>query len=111
MPRGFLSAARVLNNLPNLVNGTMYTAARLPLLVSARQTLGQSLCSARAQIAVSSLHSSALRAELQKFTMPAMSPTMQDGGIASWRKKEGEAYATGDVLLEIVCAWQWVSDR
>ncbi|WFC98185.1 dihydrolipoyllysine-residue acetyltransferase [Malassezia yamatoensis] len=79
----------------------MYSAARLPLLASARQTLGQGLCSARAQIAVSSLHSSALRAELQKFTMPAMSPTMQDGGIASWHKKEGESYATGDVLLEI----------
>lgn len=30
-----------------------------------------------------------------------MSPTMQDGGIASWRKKEGESYASGEVLLDI----------
>jgi hypothetical protein len=34
--------------------------------------------------------------------MPAMSPTMTEGGIASWKKKEGETFTTGDVLLEIV---------
>lgn len=34
--------------------------------------------------------------------MPAMSPTMTEGGIASWKKQEGEAFAAGDVLLEIV---------
>ncbi|KXN89914.1 Dihydrolipoyllysine-residue acetyltransferase [Leucoagaricus sp. SymC.cos] len=34
--------------------------------------------------------------------MPAMSPTMTEGGIASWKKKEGEAFSSGDVLLEIV---------
>jgi hypothetical protein len=34
--------------------------------------------------------------------MPAMSPTMTEGGIASWKKNEGEAFAAGDVLLEIV---------
>jgi len=27
---------------------------------------------------------------------------MTEGGIASWKRKEGEAYNTGDVLLEIV---------
>jgi pyruvate dehydrogenase E2 component (dihydrolipoamide acetyltransferase) len=27
---------------------------------------------------------------------------MTEGGIASWKKKEGETFATGDVLLEIV---------
>lgn len=31
-----------------------------------------------------------------------MSPTMTEGGIAAWKKKEGESFATGDVLLEIV---------
>lgn len=30
-----------------------------------------------------------------------MSPTMTEGGIAAWKKKEGETFATGDVLLEI----------
>ena len=47
------------------------------------------------------LHISARRHALSKFTMPAMSPTMTEGGIASWKKKEGESYQSGDVLLEI----------
>ena len=55
----------------------------------------------------------------QNFTMPAMSPTMTDGNIASWKVKEGincfflgwlncadgheigDSFSTGDVLLEI----------
>lgn len=37
----------------------------------------------------------------QNFTMPAMSPTMTEGNIASWKVKEGDSFATGDVLLEI----------
>ena len=48
------------------------------------------------------LHVSARRYALTKFAMPAMSPTMTEGGIASWKKKEGESFAAGDVLLEIV---------
>jgi len=27
---------------------------------------------------------------------------MTEGGIASWKKKEGEAFSAGDVLLEVV---------
>jgi pyruvate dehydrogenase E2 component (dihydrolipoamide acetyltransferase) len=30
-----------------------------------------------------------------------MSPTMTEGGIASWKKNEGETFSAGDVLLEI----------
>jgi hypothetical protein len=37
--------------------------------------------------------------------MPAMSPTMTEGGIASWKKKAGDTFAAGDVLLEIVRTW------
>ena len=48
------------------------------------------------------LRTTAIAQELTKFQMPAMSPTMTEGGIASWKKKEGEAYSAGDVLLEIV---------
>ncbi|WVQ79724.1 hypothetical protein IAT38_001824 [Cryptococcus sp. DSM 104549] len=33
--------------------------------------------------------------------MPAMSPTMTEGGISSWKKQEGESFAAGDVLLEV----------
>jgi len=41
------------------------------------------------------------RNAISNFQMPAMSPTMTEGGIASWKKKEGESFGTGDVLLEI----------
>lgn len=34
--------------------------------------------------------------------MPAMSPTMTEGGITGWKKQEGESFAAGDVLLEVV---------
>lgn len=33
--------------------------------------------------------------------MPAMSPTMTEGGIVSWKLKSGEEFAAGDVLLEV----------
>ena len=32
---------------------------------------------------------------------PSLSPTMTHGGIASWKKKEGEFVAAGDILAEI----------
>ncbi|KAK5277767.1 pyridoxine biosynthesis protein, partial [Exophiala xenobiotica] len=35
------------------------------------------------------------------FTMPAMSPTMTEGNISSWKVKEGDSFSSGDVLLEI----------
>ncbi|KAF8756156.1 Acetyltransferase component of pyruvate dehydrogenase complex [Rhizoctonia solani] len=54
-----------------------------------------------ARVLVRGLHSSARRHALSKFSMPAMSPTMTEGGIASWKKKEGESFSAGDVLLEI----------
>lgn len=33
--------------------------------------------------------------------MPALSPTMTEGSIASWKVKDGDSYSAGDVLLEI----------
>jgi hypothetical protein len=53
---------------------------------------------------VEGLHSSARRHALSKMAMPAMSPTMTEGGISTWKKAEGESFSPGDVLLEIVCA-------
>lgn len=35
------------------------------------------------------------------FTMPALSPTMTEGNIASWKIKEGDSFSAGDVILEI----------
>ncbi|KAF1949160.1 hypothetical protein CC80DRAFT_280292 [Byssothecium circinans] len=37
----------------------------------------------------------------QNFNMPALSPTMTEGNIASWKVKEGDSFVAGDVLLEI----------
>ena len=33
--------------------------------------------------------------------MPALSPTMEEGTLARWRKKEGAAVTSGDILAEI----------
>lgn len=35
------------------------------------------------------------------FPMPALSPTMETGTIASWTLKEGDSFAAGDVLCSI----------
>uniref|UniRef100_A0A0K3CEE9 Acetyltransferase component of pyruvate dehydrogenase complex n=2 Tax=Rhodotorula toruloides TaxID=5286 RepID=A0A0K3CEE9_RHOTO len=51
--------------------------------------------------AVRQFHATPCAAALTKFLFPAMSPTMTEGGIAQWKKKEGESFAPGDVLLEI----------
>lgn len=51
---------------------------------------------------VAGLSTSASRAALSKYTFPAMSPTMTEGGIARWNKKDGEAFGPGDVIFEIV---------
>ncbi|KAJ7677235.1 single hybrid motif-containing protein [Mycena rosella] len=47
------------------------------------------------------LHQSHARRAITNLEMPAMSPTMTEGGIAGWKKKDGEAFTAGDVLLEI----------
>ncbi|HVG49287.1 MAG TPA: biotin/lipoyl-containing protein, partial [Rubellimicrobium sp.] len=33
--------------------------------------------------------------------MPALSPTMEEGTLARWLKKEGDAVKAGDILAEI----------
>uniref|UniRef100_A0A673USF5 Pyruvate dehydrogenase complex component X n=1 Tax=Suricata suricatta TaxID=37032 RepID=A0A673USF5_SURSU len=42
-----------------------------------------------------------LRADPIKILMPSLSPTMEEGNIVKWLKKEGEAVSTGDALCEI----------
>jgi len=37
----------------------------------------------------------------QIMNMPALSPTMTQGSIGAWKKKEGESISPGDVLCEI----------
>lgn len=36
-----------------------------------------------------------------ELLMPALSPTMTEGTLARWLKKEGDAVKSGDVLAEI----------
>ena len=36
-----------------------------------------------------------------KLEMPALSPTMTDGNIVSWSKKEGDLVKVGDIVCEI----------
>lgn len=36
-----------------------------------------------------------------EITMPALSPTMEEGNIAKWNKKEGDTVSAGDVIAEI----------
>ena len=36
-----------------------------------------------------------------KITMPALSPTMEEGTLAKWIKNEGDEVAAGDVIAEI----------
>ncbi|KAJ2812258.1 hypothetical protein H4S07_001520, partial [Coemansia furcata] len=54
-----------------------------------------------ARAAAHRFHTAAVRAEASQFTMPALSPTMTEGGIARWEKKEGESFSAGDLLLQI----------
>ena len=37
----------------------------------------------------------------EKVLMLALSPTMEEGTIVKWNKKEGDAISTGDVLCEV----------
>ncbi|KAJ1645672.1 hypothetical protein LPJ64_002756 [Coemansia asiatica] len=54
-----------------------------------------------ARAAATRFHTAAVNAEASQFTMPALSPTMTEGGIARWEKKEGESFSAGDLLLQI----------
>ncbi|ROV98968.1 hypothetical protein VSDG_03700 [Cytospora chrysosperma] len=53
------------------------------------------------ETAVRGFRTSAASLAAQNFTMPALSPTMTEGSIATWRVKEGDKFSAGDVLLEI----------
>src|SRR5690554_1308150 len=36
-----------------------------------------------------------------EILMPALSPTMEEGNLAKWLKKEGDSVAAGDIIAEI----------
>ena len=37
----------------------------------------------------------------KRLTLPSLSPTMEEGAVAKWHKKEGEELSPGEVLLDI----------
>ncbi len=37
----------------------------------------------------------------EKIVMLALSPTMEEGTIISWRKREGDSISEGDLLCEV----------
>lgn len=61
----------------------------------------RSMHSARILLQRRCLHQTRARLSITNLEMPAMSPTMTEGGIASWKKNEGDSFSAGDVLLEI----------
>eukprot|EP00026_Physarum_polycephalum_P007244 Phypoly_transcript_07302.p1 GENE.Phypoly_transcript_07302~~Phypoly_transcript_07302.p1 ORF type:complete len:520 (-),score=122.66 Phypoly_transcript_07302:31-1590(-) len=40
-------------------------------------------------------------AKATELTLPALSPTMEEGVIVQWNKKEGESFKAGDVLFQL----------
>lgn len=47
------------------------------------------------------IHSSRSLLKAEIFSMPAMSPTMNEGGVTEWKFKEGDSFKSGDILLEV----------
>jgi pyruvate/2-oxoglutarate dehydrogenase complex dihydrolipoamide acyltransferase (E2) component len=39
--------------------------------------------------------------EIKALPLPALSPTMTHGSIATWHKKPGDALAPGDILCDV----------
>ncbi|XP_031115635.1 dihydrolipoyllysine-residue acetyltransferase component 1 of pyruvate dehydrogenase complex, mitochondrial isoform X1 [Ipomoea triloba] len=89
--RSLSSSSEVLNHIPEVTslrpiqfpmfNGVHHNSSKLPSGVR--------------------YFSSAESASHTVLAMPALSPTMSQGNIARWRKKEGDKIEVGDVLCEI----------
>ncbi|KAK9447415.1 uncharacterized protein V1518DRAFT_420940 [Limtongia smithiae] len=71
--------------------------ARQQLRVLARRAAGRNLCRSDYR----SLQTSAVRYAASNFAMPALSPTMTEGGVSAWKVKEGQEFQAGDIILEI----------
>jgi hypothetical protein len=76
-------------------------SAAMSLLRSSLLPLSRAASSAACARA-RALSTSAVRARITPLVMPAMSPTMTEGGIARWALGPGDAFSAGDVILEIV---------
>ncbi|KAH8602415.1 pyruvate dehydrogenase protein-like protein x component [Bisporella sp. PMI_857] len=72
---------------------SLVSACRLSARLTVRQL--------RQDTATRGFRTSSASLAAQNFSMPALSPTMTEGNIASWKVKEGDSFIAGDVLLEI----------
>ncbi|KAK8056560.1 hypothetical protein PG993_001787 [Apiospora rasikravindrae] len=72
---------------------SLATACRLSARLASRKVTQD--------VAARGFRTSAASLAAQNFTMPALSPTMTEGNIASWKIKEGDSFSAGDVILEI----------
>ncbi|WLF79215.1 pyridoxine biosynthesis protein [Lodderomyces elongisporus] len=50
---------------------------------------------------VRTFHNTSFKYAASVFKMPAMSPTMTEGGIIAWKVKPGDSFNAGDVILEV----------
>ncbi|KAI6783850.1 Pyruvate dehydrogenase complex protein X component-like protein [Emericellopsis cladophorae] len=75
-------------------------ALRMASLAAACRATARLTSSSRAA-ATRNLSTTTRALAAHNFTMPALSPTMTEGNIASWNVKEGDTFSAGDVLLEI----------
>ncbi|KDE03779.1 hypothetical protein MVLG_05780 [Microbotryum lychnidis-dioicae p1A1 Lamole] len=48
-----------------------------------------------------SFHTTLPARAITELLMPAMSPTMTEGGVTEWKVKQGDSFSAGDVLLEL----------
>lgn len=86
--RGFcsemVSAAKSVPSVLDMIRGV-----RLSAIVNSQVRAARCFSNAGSRLAA------------QVFNMPAMSPTMTEGGVVAWKVKAGEKFSSGDVLLEV----------
>lgn len=59
------------------------------------------MSSSKLSYAIKYFHGTSNIMKASFLDMPAMSPTMTEGGITSWKVQPGESFSAGDVLLEV----------
>ncbi|KAK9322122.1 hypothetical protein V1517DRAFT_324407 [Lipomyces orientalis] len=67
----------------------------------ARQLFSYSCRNITARTTCRAFRTCAVYNAASNFAMPALSPTMTEGGISGWKVKEGDSFSAGDIILEI----------
>ncbi|SCV67137.1 BQ2448_5783 [Microbotryum intermedium] len=72
----------------------MLTSMTMTMRVASRKLV-------QTAVAARSFHTTLPSRAVTELLMPAMSPTMTEGGVTEWKVKEGDSFSAGDVLLEL----------